>query len=102
VGTVGGPDTAEGPTAGSAQSRTPATGAPPPTPQDLPVVWRLALRDVLGRTTEAVIEHGGRTELAGGTVLTERYAGTVGPPRTGPGAPGRPARSATGSTSGRR
>jgi hypothetical protein len=47
-------------------------------------VWRL-VRDVLGRTTEAVIEHGGRTELAGGTVLTERYAGTVGTTQDRPG-----------------
>jgi hypothetical protein len=46
----------------------------PPNP---PVVWRV-VRDVLGRTTEAVIEHGGRTVLDGGTVVTERYAGTVG------------------------
>ncbi|HET6749720.1 MAG TPA: hypothetical protein VFL71_10700 [Actinomycetes bacterium] len=35
-------------------------------------------RDVLGRTTEAVIGHGGRTVLDGGTAVTERYAGTVG------------------------
>jgi hypothetical protein len=36
------------------------------------------VRDVLGRTTEAEIDHGGRTELADGTVLVERYRGTVG------------------------
>ena len=40
---------------------------------------------MLGRTTEAVIEYGGRTELAGGTVLTERYAGTVGTTQDRPG-----------------
>jgi hypothetical protein len=36
------------------------------------------VRDVLGRTSEAEIEHGGRTELADGAVLVERYQGTVG------------------------
>jgi predicted acyl esterase len=55
----------------------PSTGGLPLSPPDPPVVWRV-VRDVLGRTTEAVIGHGGRTELDGGTVVTERYAGTVG------------------------
>jgi hypothetical protein len=41
------------------------------------VVWRV-VRDVLGWTTEAVIGHGGRTELEGGAVVTEQYGGTVG------------------------
>lgn len=41
------------------------------------MTWRL-VRDVLERTTEAVIEHGGRTELDDGTVVTEHYQGTVG------------------------
>jgi hypothetical protein len=49
------------------------------------VTWRL-VRDVLGRTTEAVIEHGGRTELDDGTVVTERYHGTVGTALDPPGA----------------
>ena len=43
------------------------------------------VRDVLGRRTEAEIDHGGRTELPGGGVLVERYRGTVG---TAPGRPG--------------
>jgi hypothetical protein len=34
--------------------------------------------DVLGHRTEAEIDHGGRTELPDGTVLDERYRGTVG------------------------
>jgi hypothetical protein len=33
---------------------------------------------VLGHRTEAEIDHGGRTELPDGTVLVERYRGTVG------------------------
>ena len=53
-------------------------------PPDSPVVWRV-VRDVLGRTTEAVIEHGGRTVLDDGTVVTERYAGTVGTAQDRPG-----------------
>jgi hypothetical protein len=36
------------------------------------------VRDVLGRRTEAEIDHGGRTELPDGAVLVERYRGTVG------------------------
>jgi hypothetical protein len=72
------------PAAGPAQ--TPATGDPgfrPPDPPP-PAVWRL-VRDVLGRRTEAEIDHGGRTELPEGAVLVERYRGTVG---TAPGRPG--------------
>jgi hypothetical protein len=44
------------------------------------------VRDVLGRRTEAEIDHGGRTELPEGAVLVERYRGTVGtaPDRPGP------------------
>jgi predicted acyl esterase len=52
---------------------------PPPTP----VVWRV-VRDVLGQTTEAVIAHGGRTVLDDGTLVSERYAGTVGTARDRP------------------
>ena len=33
---------------------------------------------MLGRGTEAEIDHGGRTELPDGAVLVERYQGTVG------------------------
>ena len=33
---------------------------------------------MLGRRTEAEIDHGGRTGLPGGGVLVERYRGTVG------------------------
>jgi hypothetical protein len=36
------------------------------------------VRDVLGRRTEAEIDHGGRTRLPDGAVLVERYRGTVG------------------------
>jgi hypothetical protein len=46
----------------------------PPFP---PTRWRV-VRDVLGRTSEAEIDHGGRSELPDGTVLVERYHGTVG------------------------
>ena len=46
-------------------------------PSDPPVVWRV-VSDVLGRRTEAEIDHGGRTELPDGAVLVERYRGTVG------------------------
>ena len=46
-------------------------------PPDPPTRWRV-VRDVLGRRTEAEIDHGGRTELPGGAVLVERYQGTVG------------------------
>jgi hypothetical protein len=55
----------------------PSTGGLTSSRPDPPVVWRV-VRDVLGRTTEAVIEHGGRTVLDGGAVVTERYGGTVG------------------------
>ena len=44
---------------------------------DPPTRWRV-VRDVLGRRTEAEIDHGGRTELPDGAVLVERYQGTVG------------------------
>jgi hypothetical protein len=40
-------------------------------------VWRV-VRDVLGHRTEAEIDHGARTELPDGSVLVERYQGTVG------------------------
>lgn len=64
---------------------SPAPSLPPPRPspeagrddEDAPVRWRV-VRDVLGHRTEAEIDHGGRTELADGTVLVERYQGTVG------------------------
>jgi hypothetical protein len=48
-----------------------------PGPPDPPTRWRV-VRDVLGRRTEAEIDHGGRTELPDGAVLVERYQGTVG------------------------
>jgi uncharacterized protein len=50
----------------------PAPPGPPPAPG-----WRV-VRDVLGRRAEAEIDHGGRTELPDGSVLVERYRGTVG------------------------
>jgi hypothetical protein len=46
-------------------------------PPDPPTRWRV-VRDVLGHQTEAEIDHGGRTELPDGSVLVERYRGTVG------------------------
>ncbi len=60
----------------------PATASTPdprsmPSPPDPPTRWRV-VRDVLGRRTEAEIDHGGRTELPDGAVLVERYQGTVG------------------------
>jgi hypothetical protein len=73
-----GPSPAPPPTLPPPRPRDPAetpraeagTGDPPP-------LWRV-VRDVLGRRTEAEIDHGGRTELGRGTVLSERYRGTVG------------------------
>jgi hypothetical protein len=44
---------------------------------DPPTRWRV-VRDVLGRASEAEIDHGGRSELPDGAVLVERYRGTVG------------------------
>jgi putative CocE/NonD family hydrolase len=67
-------------------SPCPPPALPPPRPPgpdgepaapDPPVTWRL-VADVLGHRTEAEIDHGGRTELPDGTVLDERYRGTVG------------------------
>jgi hypothetical protein len=67
----------------------PPPSLPPPRPADspgadpgpqvpnLPTRWRV-VRDVLGRASEAEIDHGGRTELPDGAVLVERYRGTVG------------------------
>jgi hypothetical protein len=46
-------------------------------PPDPPTRWRL-VRDVLGRRTEAEIDHGGRSQLPDGGALVERYQGTVG------------------------
>ena len=46
-------------------------------PPDPPTRWRL-VRDVLGRRTEAEIDHGGRSHLPDGGALVERYRGTVG------------------------
>jgi hypothetical protein len=46
-------------------------------PPDPPTRWRL-VRDVLGRRTEAEIDHGGRSQLPDGGALVERYRGTVG------------------------
>jgi uncharacterized protein len=66
-------------------SPSPPPSLPPPRPpaetgggdDDPQVVWRV-VRDVLGHRTEAEIDHGGRTELPDGAVLTEHYQGTVG------------------------
>jgi hypothetical protein len=69
-------------------SPSPQPSLPPPRPADRPAStpdprsspptrWRV-VRDVLGRTSEAEIDHGGRTELPDGSVLVERYQGTVG------------------------
>jgi putative CocE/NonD family hydrolase len=66
-------------------SPSPPPSLPPPRPpaetgagdDDPPLVWRV-VRDVLGHRTEAEIDHGGRTELPDGAVLTEHYQGTVG------------------------
>ena len=67
----------------------PPPALPPPRPPDPPAAtpvggndnpptrWRV-VRDVLGHRAEAEIDHGGRTELPDGTVLVERYQGTVG------------------------
>ena len=46
-------------------------------PPDPPTRWRV-VRDVLGRASEAEIDHGGRSELPDGAVVVERYRGTVG------------------------
>jgi uncharacterized protein len=61
----------------AAGPETPPAVTGGPEPPAYPLVWRV-VRDVLGRTTEAVIGHGGRTELEGGAVVAERYGGTVG------------------------
>jgi uncharacterized protein len=68
-------------------SPCPPPSLPPPRPSDpteapgtsppYPPLWRV-VRDVLGRRTEAEIDHGGRTRLPDGAVLVERYRGTVG------------------------
>jgi len=66
-------------------SPSPPPSLPPPRPAatadpgdgDAQVVWRV-VRDVLGHRTEAEIDHGGRIELPDGSVLVERYQGTVG------------------------
>jgi hypothetical protein len=57
-----------------ARDPAPGTAGPDAVP---PTRWRV-VRDVLGRRSEAEIDHGGRTELADGAVLVERYQGTVG------------------------
>jgi predicted acyl esterase len=63
---------------GSAGKTAPAPEHPThPDPVDAAPVWRV-VRDVLGRASEAEIDHGGRTVLDGGAVLVERYRGTVG------------------------
>jgi uncharacterized protein len=66
-------------------SPTPPPSLPPPRPGDQtatgapdpPTRWRV-VRDVLGRASEAEIDHGGRRRLPDGAVLVERYRGTVG------------------------
>jgi hypothetical protein len=75
----------DGPSSGPPPSLPPprpAAGDPGARPSDppdppAPALWRV-VRDVLGRRTEAEIDHGGRTELPDGAVLVERYRGTVG------------------------
>jgi putative CocE/NonD family hydrolase len=69
----------DGPSPGPPPSLPPPRPAPTADPgdDDPPVVWRV-VRDVLGHRTAAEIDHGGRTELPGGSVLVERYQGTVG------------------------
>ena len=65
---------------GPSPSPPPSLAPAPPRPRDgggEPVVWRV-VHDVLARTTEAVVGHGTRTVLDDGTVVGERYAGTVG------------------------
>ena len=57
--------------------RPPPTHDPCPAPPDPPTRWRV-VRDVLGRRTEAEIDHGSQTKLPDGAVLVERYQGTVG------------------------
>jgi predicted acyl esterase len=55
----------------------PSAGRPGSGPPDPPTRWRVT-RDVLGGTSEAEIDHGGRSELPDGAVLVGRYRGTVG------------------------
>jgi uncharacterized protein len=65
----------------------PRSGGPTPTP-DPPTRWRL-VRDVLGRRTEAEIDHGGRSQLPDGGRWSSATGGRSGPGRTarpGPGA----------------
>jgi uncharacterized protein len=85
--TLPAPRPAETP-APAASGRPPEGGPAPTAPAAAgpgpPAAWRV-VRDVLGRRTEAEIDHGGRTELADGAVLVERYRGTVG---TAPDRPG--------------
>jgi predicted acyl esterase len=78
-----GPGPGPPPTLPPPRPRDPAAAAT--RPGDPPVVWRV-VRDVLGRRTEAEIDHGGRTDLAEGAVLVERYRGTVGVALDRPGA----------------
>jgi hypothetical protein len=59
------------------------------------------VRDVLGRASEAEIDHGGRSELPDGAVLVERYHGTVGATER-PGATWAAARPTTASSGRRR
>ena len=66
-------------------SPSPPPVLPPPRPReeadaaevDPPTRWRV-VTDVLGHRTEAEIDHGGRSDLPDGSVLVERYQGTVG------------------------
>jgi hypothetical protein len=55
----------------------PGDPAADPGDPDPPTRWRV-VRDVLGRASEAEIDHGGRSRLPDGAVLVERYRGTVG------------------------
>jgi hypothetical protein len=54
-----------------------STGGLGLSPPDPSTRWRV-ITDVLGHRTEAEIDHGGRSDLPGGGILTERYQATVG------------------------
>jgi uncharacterized protein len=63
--------------AGAGEGDSRLAGGRAMSPPDPPTRWRV-VRDVLGRASEAEIDHGGRSELPDGAVLVERYRGTVG------------------------
>ncbi|HZJ51604.1 MAG TPA: hypothetical protein VFF07_12380, partial [Actinomycetota bacterium] len=61
----------------------PPTTSAEPEPES-PLTWRLE-RDVPGRVTRAVIDHGASDRLDNGTHFTERYGGEVGVSGADPG-----------------